>query len=196
MSYAENQCDNSCETITLHIIEALINRGVKVDVLLVGSGEKCPFYSVDHPCLKVQYLRADNPWLAVPELKRYMHGHPGQLLLAVQHQVIQAASMANLLSGLQGNVVGLFNTTDYALGGHRLRDGFIRLLYGYTSGVITMSRDAEQQLRGITHLPKSKVKTLYDPIYHDLTVRRYIAVLTRWQCDGVCSANPARYLSA
>lgn len=200
VSYPADTGHNCNEDSTLHIIDALIHSGVKVDVLVLGNGEQFLQTFTHHPDLTVRQLRANTAWLAVPELKRYLQRHPGQLLLAVQDQVIQAASMANLLSGLQGNVVGLMHETHWQQQANgtldRVRYGLMRLLYRYTSGVIALSASVGMTLQLMTHLPTAKVKMLGDPFMHEVAISSYISLLTQWQCCGVCSVNSARYLSA
>lgn len=200
VSHSANTRHNRNEDSIPHIIDALLHSGIKVEVLLLGPCEPFLQYCTTHPNLTVRHLRANTAWLAVPELKRYLQRHPGQLLLAVQDQVIQAASMANLLSGLKGNVVGLMHETHWQWQANgaweRLRYGLMRLLYRYTSGVIALSASVGMTLQLMTHLPTAKVKMLGDPFMHEVAISSYISLLTQWQCCGVCSVNSARYLSA
>lgn len=185
---------------TTQIIQGLLVSGVHVELLLLNTNNHQHLCLPDHPHLSIKTLRANNVWLAVPELKRYMQHHPGQIVLAVDDQFIQAASMANLLSGLTGNVAGLMHNTQWDTSRHsftpRLRTGLIRLLYRYTSGVITESAETCKMLQLMCRLPLARIKMLRDPYLQSIAISGCIELLTEWQCCGVCSVNSGRYLSA
>jgi hypothetical protein len=198
-SYSD--CDG-CEDaeLTSQLIEGLLMSGVHVELLLLNTQDHHPHRLPAHPHLSVKTLRASSVWLAVPELKRYMQSHPGEIVLAVDDQFIQAASMANLLSGLRGNVAGLMHHDSWSKsspgGGLRLSAGLMRVLYGYTSGVITESADTGKTLELMCRLPKARIKMLAQPCRQDVAISGCIELLTEWQCCGVCSVNSGRYLSA
>lgn len=193
---AYSECDG-CEDaeLTSQLIDGLLMSGVHVELLLLNNKDNSSCGLQPHPHLTIKTLRASSVWLAVPELKRYMQSHPGEIVLAVDDQYIQAASMANLLSGLRGNVAGLIHNTSWDTT-PRLRSGLMRLLYGYTSGVITESADTGRTLEIMCRLPKARIKMLTQPCRQDVAISGCIELLTEWQCCGVCSVNSGRYLSA
>ena len=78
----------------------------------------------------------------------------------------------------------------------RLRSRLMRLLYGYTSGVITESADTGRKLELMCRYPKARIKMLTQPCRQDVAISGCIELLTEWQCCGVCSINSGRYLSA
>lgn len=198
---AYSECD-SCEDaeLTSQLIEGLLMSGVHVELLLLNNKDNSSCRLPAHPHLTIKTLRASSVWLAVPELKRYMQSHPGEIVLAVDDQYIQAASMANLLSGLRGNVAGLMHNTNWGISQSgvtpRLRSRLMRLLYGYTSGVITESADTGRKLELMCRYPKARIKMLTQPCRQDVAISGCIELLTEWQCCGVCSINSGRYLSA
>ncbi|OFI35693.1 hypothetical protein BFC17_12025 [Alteromonas lipolytica] len=158
------------EVITNHLVEGLVNAGVKVDLLLLKT--RGPHFAklVSHPLLTVTKLSASSAILAIPEIKRYLQQHPDKLLLAVKDRAIQAAALASKLAGSKSRVIGqLHNNMQVGLANRpaiaqQIRFALMRRLYSYTGGVIAVSADAAQSLVAITNLPASKVTVLANPV--------------------------------
>ena len=89
---AYSECDG-CEDgdLTSQLIEGLLMSGVHVELLLLNNKDNSSCRLPAHPHLTIKTLRASSVWLAVPELKRYMQSHPGEIVLAVDDQYIQPA---------------------------------------------------------------------------------------------------------
>jgi len=178
------------EVITNHLVAGMLNAGVKIELLLLKT--RGPHFSKlpEHPNLSIRKLKASSAWLAVPELKRYCNDHPGRVLMAIKDRAIQAASLANYLSGCKVSVVGQLHTNmQTGLAGRikvlvRFRFKMMRYLYRFLTGVIAVSQDAADSLQSIVQLSPEKVTVLANPVITpDIEAKSQMEPVHPWLAD-------------
>ncbi len=158
------------EVITNHLVEGLVNAGINVELLLLKN--RGPHFDklLPHSRLKVTKLWASSAWLAVPQIMQYLKRHPDIIMLAIKDRAIQAAALANRLTGLKSRVVGqlhnnmLVGLANRSVWVKQVRFWQMRSLYHYVQHIVAVSADAAQALQSITQLPAKKVMVLANPV--------------------------------
>ena len=173
----------------LLLTEGFLKYGLQVD-LIVGQAEG-PFLSHVPAGAWLINLNARHVREALPGLIRYLKDSPPAALLSAQTHANILALWARQLSNRNIRVVVSEHNDMAALvrspgaGRERLRPLFARLFYPWADSVVAVSSGAADSLATMTHLPRSSIHVIYNPLIpHDLESRIQVACNHPWLAPG------------
>ena len=160
--------EGGAERVMLNLARALIERDLKVDLVLARAEGS---YMAQIPSgIRLIDLKAQWMPSSLPKLVRYLRQERPVTLLAALHYPCEIALWAKCLSGVSTRVVVSEHNNlsqeaqRIAQTSVRLTPLAARLFYPWADGIVAVSHGVAKDLAKITSLPLERIQVIYNPV--------------------------------
>jgi len=161
--------EGGVERMVLNLVNALADKGLRVDLLLIKSGSR--HLEEIHPSVRRIELAAGHTLTSLPPLIRYLKRVHPPCLLAAKDRAGRIAVIARALAGCGDTRLALrLGTNLTAAFAHkapwrmRLRQLPIRLLYPHIDTIICVSEGVRQDTLAVSGIDPTRVKVIRNPV--------------------------------
>lgn len=156
------------ERVSVNLANALVHRGVKVDLVLMQAKGELLEQLDDH--VSVVDLKARRLRHGVAKLGRYFESARPAVVLATMWPLPLIALLARKMAGVPVRVIAAEHTTwSHSIGFRQpvqrnLVQFSMRWLYPALDGIVTVSAGAADDLAAVSGLPRARISVIHNPV--------------------------------
>ncbi|MDX2098987.1 MAG: glycosyltransferase [Leptolyngbyaceae cyanobacterium bins.59] len=159
------------ERVYLNVAQGLINRGLKVDLLLARA--EGLYLNQIPDGVQLVDLKSPQLFASVPKVARYLKEVRPKSFLTALHYPCEISLWAKRLAGVETPVIVTEHNTLSVEAKQipqlsvRLSPFAARLFYPWADGIVAVSQGVANDLAKVAHLPVDRIQVIYNPVVSD-----------------------------